>query len=148
MRSRCRLLLRGLSGGLAASVVLLLSSCGGSPSSTDADSSAPTNERWTSAGITKALEATTSSRPDLASFTTPTGTDCQAFPPLGSGEKSPSGYALDDYENAPEVDGKSTGTVVRTMDGTAGARSQGADGYADDDCTAVARARLAAATPS
>ena len=148
MWSGHRLRLRGPIAGLAASALVLLSSCGGSPSSTATDSPSSTDERWTAAGVVEALEATTSGRPDLASFTTPTGTDCQAFPPLGSGEKSRSGYTLDDYESAPDPYGRSTGAVVRTMDRTAGARIQGADGYADDDCTAVARARLNAATPS
>lgn len=75
-------------------------------------STAPTEARWTTSGVVAALEATTTGRADLAAFTTPAGRTCQAFPPLGTGERTESGYTLDDYENAPDLEGRPTGTVV------------------------------------
>ena len=61
-------------------------------------------------------------RPDLWSFTTSSGKDCQLFPPLGTDEQTTDGSSLSDYEASA---GNGSGDVVWTADHTAGARVQG-----------------------
>jgi len=139
---------RALAAVSALTATVVLASCGGTTDTGAPGSAASTEARWTTSGVVAALDATISGRADLAAFTTPTGRVCQAFPPLGTGERTESGSTLDDYENAPDLEGRSTGTVIRTPDGTAGARIQGSDGYADSECTAAAQARLNASKPS
>jgi hypothetical protein len=102
-----------------------------------ASSVVPDDSSISTQDVVKALRADAAGREDLWYYATDAGVKCEAFPALGAGERSPSGYLLDDYANAGDP-------VATTPDGSAGARVfNGNSGAPDPRCLEAAQERLA-----
>lgn len=136
--------------GAVCAVAVGVAGCGGSgeaqapaasTASSEASAPAANATNWSAADVASAIGAT-SDNGRTWSFEAQ-GVSCQLFPALGTGERSDSGYTLEDYEKASN----GTGDVVWTDDHSAGVRVQGPDGYSNATCTQAAADRLRGASP-